>query len=357
MEGGFKIEPLNHKDLEEIANLMKQVFGTSRTQDYSLWKYEQAPPNQVLIVKDSITSKIVSFNALIPWPIILDAEVFDAVQSVDGVVHPQFRRRGIWYNLCNEICRRGAENGFTYLIGWAERYAPAWRAYIGKLGWMDIGIMQVFAYPIKPFRAVRWLEWGRLKSLVVGTVLWFRKLMKHPRSVMAEGLVVEKGRWDYDGFWRCWKESQKRGGAAIYKDPSFYRRRFMKSPWPQHEFYPISVRKNDKIVCFAICIVYASELGIGGVIADLQCIEGHENALKLLLKECIEYFEAEGAEYARGWAKKPDWILETLVNLGFIIRDGRECFLIYPLSDDVKTDPRFLDFNLWDLNLCDSDHV
>lgn len=356
MDGGLRIEPLNQEDLDEIAALLDRS-GTPRTRSYSLWKYELAPPNQVLVAKNLSTSKVVGFNALIPWPIILDTEVYDAVQYVDAVVHPQFRRRGIWYNLCSEVCQRGRKNGFTLLISWAPRFGPVWKSFIEKLGWVDIGLMKVFAYPIKPFRAVRWLEWGRLRSLVVGTVLWFRKLLKHPKNITTQGLVVGKGRWDYDEFWRCWKESLKPGAAAINKNPEFYRRRFLKSVWPPHEFYPISVRENDKIVCFAICIAHASDKGTGGVIVDLHCIEGHDNALRLLVKECIEYLKAEGADYVRGWAKKSDWILETLVNSGFIIRDGRECFLIFPLSDDVTGDSRILDFDLWDLNLCDSDHV
>ncbi|MHA3965052.1 MAG: GNAT family N-acetyltransferase [Candidatus Thorarchaeota archaeon SMTZ1-45] len=357
MEGGFRIEPLKEEDFNEIAELLNQTFGASRTRTYNLWKYEQTPPNQVLVVKDTSTSKVAGFVAQITLPIILGEEVYVAVQSVDGVVHPQFRGQGIFYDLCNESYRTSRENGAALVIAWTERYGGAWRVNIKKHGFLDIGLMKVLVYPIKPFRAVRWLGWGRLKSFVVGAVLWCRKILKHPRNIARLDLILEKGKWDYDGFSSCWKESLIPNAAAINKSSEFYKRRFSKSLWPTQEFYPISVREKDKIVCFAICITYTSKEGTSGIIADLHCIDGNDEALRLLIKECIEHFKAEGADYVRGWAKKSDWILKILVNSGFIIRDGRECLIMSPLSDDVTSDSPIFDFRLWDLDLCDSDHV
>jgi GNAT superfamily N-acetyltransferase len=356
MEGGIVIEPMSQGDLDELLDLLGGI-DEGINADYLLWKYEQTPPNQLSVARNLDTSKVVGFNALIQWPVIFETTDYDAVQSVDTIVHPQYRGRGIWYRICTELYRTARENGVILIIGWTARYGPAWKGLVEKLGWTDIGRIQMFAYPIKPFKAVKWLEWGRLKSLIAGLFLWIRKCIKHPRRIKSDGLVIEKGTWDYEGLWRCWNESLAPGTAAIRKSPDFYRRRFSRSKWPPDEFVPIVIREKERIVCFAICLTQNLDKGTGGVIADLHSIVGNETALRVLIAECIRHFEAEGADFVRGWAKKPNWILRELVDSGFVIRNIRQCFLLLSLSDDVPIDSRLFDFNIWDLDLCDSDHI
>ena len=344
------------EDLGEVADLLSTPTSP-RTKDYLLWKFEHTPPNQLSVVKDSSTLKVVGFNALIGWPIVIEENVIDAVQSVDLVVHAEYRNQGIMYDLCSYLYETARNNGIAFGVGWTARYGPAWRVFVKKLGWSDIGLMKVLAYPIRPFRAVRYLKWGKLKSLVAGAFLWLRKLVKHPRSTVQEDLVLEKGKWDYEGLWRCWKDSLNPGVIAAKRNPEFYRRRFSKSIWTPHKFLPIAVRRNDKIVCYAICIAQPSDTGISGVIVDMHSLEGHEVALKLLLNECIEHFEEEGASFVRSWAKKPEWILKLMIDSGFVLQEGKQSFRVLAFSDDVAIDSRIFEFSRWDLDLCDSDHV
>jgi GNAT superfamily N-acetyltransferase len=356
MDRDIVIEPINQEDFDELADLLGGI-DEGISGDYLRWKYEQTPLNQLFGAKDANTSKVVGFNALIQWPVIFETTVHNVVQSVDTIVHPQFRGRGVWYQICTELYRTARENGVMLAIGWTARNAPAWKGFVGKLGWSDIGLIQMFLYPIKPFKAGKWFGWGRLKSSIAGLYLWIRKILKHPRRIRSDGLAIDKGTWDYEGLWRCWNESLTPSTVAIRRDPDFYTRRFSKSKWPQHEFVPIVVRENDRIVCFAICLTQELDKGTAGVIADLHSIIGCETALRVLLAECVKHFEAEGADFVRGWAKKHDGILRELVDSGFMIQDSRQCFILLPLSDDFPVDSELFDFALWDLDLCDSDHV
>jgi GNAT superfamily N-acetyltransferase len=356
MDGQFILKPMDTNSLDDVLRLLGRE-SSPEMRKYYIWKYEETPANQLGVVIDSDSSRVIGFNALTRSSIIFERNIYDTVQSIDLIVHPEFRKQGIRPLLCSSLYEKCKENGFTLAIGWTARHGPAWSGFEDKLGWIDIGLMPVLAYPIRPFRAVRWLEWGRFRSLIAGAFLWLRKLVKHPKKVKSDELVIDKSAWDHNELWRCWRESLKPGAAAVNRTPDFYRRRFSKSMWPPHEFIPISAWKNDKIVCFAICITHVLDGGTEGIIVDLHAIDGADDALRLVVEKCVEHFESQGADYIRLWGKKPEWVVKQFVDDGFILRNRTQCFRLLSLSERNKIDPRLYDFGLWDLDLCDSDHV
>jgi len=356
MDAGLVIEPMSPDDIDEVIGLLGYNV-TTETRNYFIWRYQQTPQNQLLVVRDSGSRRIVGFNALVKCPIVFDSVEYEAVQSVDLVVHPEYRRKGIMYDLCMELYGNASRNGSKLAIGWTARGLPAWRGFVYKLDWLDLGLVPDLVYPLKPFRAVNWLGWGRVKRKAGGLLLWLWKTVRRPRSVPRNDLAVETGRWDHLGLWECWKESLESGAAAIKRNTDFYATRFSMSRWPPYEFHPITVREDGRIVSHAICITYVSGQGSAGIIADLHSVRGKQKALRLLIGACIDHFQSEGADFFRLWAKKPIWVTQELEKWGFINRSGNQCFRVRSLADDYPGDSRILDFNIWDIDLCDSDHV
>lgn len=355
MSEKYFLEGMDTKNLDGVLQLLERELN-SELKDYYIWKYKETPSSQLGVIIDTTSSRVVGFNALLKTSVMFEGVSYDVAQSVDLVVHPDFRKQGIMRFLCSELYERCKENGVDFLIGWTTRYKPAWHGFI-ELGWNDIGLMAVLAYPIKPFRAVKWLNLGRIKSRIIGAGLWLRKLVKHTKVINSDDLILDKGNWNYEEIWKCWRKSLKPGAAAVNRSPEFYRNRFARSMWPTHEFFPISAWKNGEIVCYAICLLHDFEGGTEGIIADLHAVEGCVDGLRLVMNECVKYFEINDADYVRLWGKKPEWILKQLIGDGFILRNRNLCFRLLSLLEREKIDSRFYEFGIWDLNLCDSDHV
>jgi GNAT superfamily N-acetyltransferase len=355
MNEKYFLKPMDTKSLDDVLQLLGRE-PNPELRNYYIWKYNETPSNQLGVVINTGSSKVIGFNALIKTSVIFEEESYNVAQSVDLVVHPGFRKKGIMHFLCSELYKKCKENGVALLIGWTTRYGPAWYGFI-DLGWTDIGLMAVLAYPIKPFKAVRWLKLGRIRSLIIGAGLWLRKLVKHTKIIKYEDLVLDRGKWNYEEIWRCWRKSLKPGAAAVNRSLEFYKNRFAKSMWQPHEFIPISAWKNDGIVCFAICIVNDFEGGTEGIIADLHAVEGCVDGLQLVMNECVKYFEMNDADYVRLWGKKPEWVLKQLISDGFILRNRDLCFRLLSLLEREKINPQLYDFGIWDLDLCDSDHI
>ena len=355
MNGKYFLKFMDTESLDGVLQLLEREL-TPELRDYYIWKYNGTPSNQLGVVIDTASSEAIGFNALISTSAMFEGESYNVAQSVDLVVHSDFRKQGIMRFLCGELYKNCKENGVDFLIGWTARHAPAWYGFI-DLGWNDIGLMAVLAYPIKPFKAVKLLDLGSAKSLIIGTGLWLRKLVKHTRTIRSDDLVLDRGSWNYEEILKCWKKSLKPGTAAVNRSLQFYRTRFAKSMWPPHEFMPISVWKNEEIVCFAICLVHDFEGGTEGIIADLHAVEGCDNGLRLVINECVKYFKMNDADYIRSWGKKPEWVLKQLVNDGFILRNRNLCFRLFSFLEGDRMNPRLYDFGIWDLDLCDSDHI
>jgi GNAT superfamily N-acetyltransferase len=355
MDDGLVLEVLDINDITKVLALY-EADHTNISEEYWRWLYAQTPDELVLIAKDSQTSSVVGFYAVITWPISFESITVQTAQSVHTIVHPNYRRRGIFVTLANECYKNAKSLGFPLLIGWTGETGAAIKGFVGRLGWHDLGKMPVLVLPIRAFRAVKWLGMSWIKRIVAGTYLSLRGIMKHPRKPKDEGYKFVQGSWDYEGFANCWKSAIGHTRVSVTKDSAFYKNRFTMSNRAD-EFIPFVIRTGNQIVAFAICLERSTQTGTEGVIAELQALEEHPNAFELLCWECVNYFKRRGVDYVRIWAKKPSWIMKSLDRMGFIDRKGNAHFIVRPLDETSSLLPRVLDFELWDLTLCDSDHV
>lgn len=355
MDNGLLREILDRNDITEVLELYRSS-GIIISEEYWRWLYAQTPDELVLIARDRQTGTVAGLYAVITWPITFESVNYQTAQSVGTLVHQNYRRRGIFITLARECYERARSLGHHLLIGWTAGTGSAMKGFVGRLGWHDLGQMPVLVLPIRTFRAMNWLDMSWFKRISAGIYLSLRKIIKHPRKPKEGGYRFEQDRWDFEGFANCWKSAIGHKRASVTKDSAFYKKRFTLSN-QAGRFIPFVIRKDGQIVTFALCLERLTPNGIEGVVAELQALEEHPDALELLFWECMNYFKKQGADYLRLWAKKPRWIMESLGRMGFIDRKGTAHFIVRPLDETSPLLPRILDFELWDLTLCDSDHV
>jgi len=354
MDDSLEIVEMNEEHTPSILRLLSRGAG-EMTREFLKWKYQDTPANQRILARDTSSNEVAGYYAVIPWPLFINSEKINAVQSVDTIVDSRYRRRGIMKSLGLECYSRAWKNGAKLMIGWSR--GAALNGLVNRMGWREIGGMPVMVYPIRPFKALAWTNMHPLKRLLAGIALRFRTLMYKPKKKNTELMTIDIGTWNYEAFSACWKRSIPDDWFSVFKDTEFYKKRFIRSSYGDVEIVPISISERGIITSFAICVIHETEQGKQGIIADLHSDLNNIDSFNTLLFEVISHFKKSDSNFIRLWAIKPSWMIECLRKSGFIVVSRALKFIIHPLSESNHLVDEVSDISQWDLNICDSDHV
>ena len=114
----FQLRIYNPGDEEEIVQLLKIGFDgwphfdlECTPVDHWRWKYLDNPSRTNFIVLAMIEGRIVGANQILPMRIKIVDTVFPCVLSADTVVHPDYRRMGIYTKMANKNISRMNDSG------------------------------------------------------------------------------------------------------------------------------------------------------------------------------------------------------------------------------------------------------
>ena len=136
--------------LKAVPELSSVVHGQRGiTKSIIEWKYINNPSGKahVWIASDINNNKIVGTYALCPWKMNCNGKNYDAVQAVDAMVHPDYRKMGIFTQL-QKTAIKDLENS-EYKI--AISFPPA-NSYLGhiKAGWIKVGNLFDYTFIMRP---------------------------------------------------------------------------------------------------------------------------------------------------------------------------------------------------------------
>ena len=147
MEKNFIVRPYRQGDQEEIVQLLDIVFEgwphfdlRCSPLDHWRWKFEENPFKKISIAVTESDNRIIGCLHLIPQNIKIGEKCLLCFQSVDGAVHPDFRRMGSW-NEMNEFRKELLEKANANLV-YAISGNPILKRMAIKLGWI------LFPHPI-----------------------------------------------------------------------------------------------------------------------------------------------------------------------------------------------------------------
>ncbi len=145
-------------DEPRVLELLATGLGPGRLQRTSAawrWKHEQGPfgRSYVLVCEDD--GQIVGLRAFLRWRFERDGQHIEAVRPVDTVVHPEWRRRGLFTAMTRELVNRVAEDGVRFAFNTPNSSSRP--GYL-KLGWRDAGRCPALAKP----------QWRRLLGTAHG---------------------------------------------------------------------------------------------------------------------------------------------------------------------------------------------
>jgi GNAT superfamily N-acetyltransferase len=344
-------------DREEVFQLRTAVYGESFPEDDWAWKLGSSPlaPARVYLAKRGRAT--IGLRAFLFREVKVMNEVHSAVLAVDGMVHPDFRRRGIWSALMREGLRRLRSEGIhlAFCIVGAHRHS-----YPGfcKLGFADVGSIPLLVRPLrldgflsKYSRSERLGSSARSVSRLLA-----RGLRRNP-APEPSGVSVERIHAFDDRFDLLWQHASRQHGVALVRDQKYLNHRYRDRPG--EKYVSFAACRGDHLEGYIVLRRKLPMFGLSlGLIMDVMTTAGTDIATHLVL-EASRYLAGQEIDAIGCLTAKRSPHYRVLRRAGFLPVPSRFNRRSYHLV--VESDPSRVpgivatDLDDWHLTWGDSD--
>ena len=311
------IRKFKPSDIDGIINLLSIVFDRKFTKEWWKWKYELNPngffgeDGDIWVAEAD--NEIVGHYAIIPETIKFYSKVITAAQSVDTAIHPNYRRRGIFTILANNVYA-DAKNRYDFIYGF-----PSEMAYQGfiKFGWKDYKIesfIKVLNYDnalsIKfKNKIVKWVFGLGIKILIKIMQTYKRLYKKDKIGHISEIKEINNFPIEINSFYNKISKDYEFILERTYK---YLNWRFSKK-FGNYQIFIASSIQNKEITGYIVLHKRENILNI----VDLVTLQDEDNTMINLINRAIKIGNDEGVDlieclYPRGNEKSG-----LLIKLGF----------------------------------------
>lgn len=304
-----KFEPGDQDDLIDLLNL---AYNGWHSPEYFKWKFGKNPHGNPLIWVAEDNDRIVGCYIINPVRIRMGKVSVLCAQSVDAAVDPEYRGKGIFKKLAQEVLEKAHREGIVAVY--------AFPTHIAYKGQVRVGYQTVFTLP-KTFKLLdpsRMLEkYGLTSKKLQRIVKHFLKLQtKTSKEEPTDGkLEIERIKAfdeDFEDFWETFYE--KNDYVMIERGREYLNWRYFGNP--EKEYLVYMCKQNKKILGYLISSVERSDLFIGNII-DVVTLPNMPEVATCLVHRCLKRFENEGLDLASCWMLKHNSYYTILKNQGF----------------------------------------
>lgn len=296
---------------EDIIELLK------RSKESWNWQYERNPLGHLIgIVKQN--GKTVGAMGLLPVEMTFEGKVISGSQAVDLVVHPEFRRKGIFLAIGEFIANYAADRGIDIFYGFPND--PAHPGHL-KYGWFDVYKVPVLIKPMnfakfansivekrKTYEA-RARAKNRISRGVVRVAIqvyfgvnrsFFRMFNRDEvRDGNVDGLVIHPVSFFDDRIDAFWTKNARDHGLAVSRSKEYLNWRYFNKPGSKYTVYLIE--EKSAIMGYIVLMSRDEKAMRVGYIVDIVCSTGRMSAAKLMILKALEHFTEENVDLVRTW--------------------------------------------------------
>lgn len=215
-------------DAPAIRTLFAAVFGVDRPIEHSVWKFDDNPSGAGIGMLAIDAGRIVGQYVVMPTRLRLGRDVVEGAQSLDTMVHPDYRGQGMFVQLANACYELAASRGVEVLYGFPN--VNSYPGFIRQLNWHHTGDIARWVRHLdlgKHPRAPRALKpLGRLATRLIKT-----------GNPAAGGVTVRAGRPDaaaLDALLGRWRAMG--GPCRIERSRDWYDWRFSERSGERYEW-------------------------------------------------------------------------------------------------------------------------
>jgi len=182
----FSVRKFERSDFEHTAKLAKLVYGHGPLTDpaYLEWKYSGNPSLPSILAIAESQGELIGFNALLPVLVKVENTVALCAIASDTMVHPEFRRQGVFLAMQKYLTSKAENISMTYSSG-ARLRQPTAIGTVKHFQWRVVGPVFVLERFLSPGTA--------MKQLWVYPQLNSTNLFKYLKSLAGVGAITLLG--------------------------------------------------------------------------------------------------------------------------------------------------------------------
>jgi len=338
MSGAWSIRPYRPGDESALVELFRRAFNKRITTAHWLWKFRgyDSPFENVWLAAEG--DRIVFQYAGIPVRVQTGRGLEWAVQSVDTMADPDYRRRGLFLEVARHSYRHWREAGAAFVYGLPnQQSAPGFKA----LGFAAPFAMHWRRFPLRP-----WAVLARRSRLPLPArsldALWLALIARKPRcNVTLDELS------HLDTTIDRLSERHPQGRISIVRNASWLTWRYLSAP--DAGFRLLVASGGDEPLGYA---AFRSS-GRSGTVADVFARE--EDVALALFRGAIERLRESGAESIVTLAVPGSAFDRAADRLHFLSGPGFN-FIVLPLAESIP-ETQLADPQSWHLSGGDFDVV
>ena len=334
-----------HRDVDALLDLFGVVFGQRIDRLVWEWKHRLHPAGgSVSFVAEDAKDKVIAHFGYLPWRMRVAGRELIACQGVDLMVHPDYRRRGLAYELVTACRHQMIEKGWHYTFGFPGR--ASLHLGLKKIGYTHLLTLPYLTSPSRGLTATT-----RAARSVRNRMFWFRS----SSSTETPGTIRVREIHAFDDTVNLLSRQLSGDNKVVtVRDAEFLNWRFFRHPI--NRYTVLSAEDENELQGY--CVVRGRE------IVDLQAVDKPEVA-SCLVAHSVRHIIQQGHDVAGSSFSSQSPGHNFLKNSGFtdsrlkiksrgLRRRQPVIVLVNPSSPFKKT---ILDPRVWTLSLSDTDFL
>lgn len=352
-------EDVKKENCLQLSILTNIIYGSiwkrSADENYYLWKLYKGGRGQAIGKVATTGERIVGYQGTCHRRIRYAQNQDWASELGDSMVHPDFRRQGMWEKLTAKVIDDAVTQKFFPVYGFPNKNSCP--GYINKLSMEIFFYVLRFALPLRPEALLFYkkkIPYFLAKSIVFvfnKLRLVFHKLffLFSPNLQIIKDVKVDK--WvDI-----LWKEESRYCEAGIVKDSDYLKWRFELNP-DNYTIYK-ALDKHGNCKGFIVTKIRAMNENLKfGFIADFLIPERKFHIFYSLLKAAEKDFIDNRVSLIDAWSTDHPFYRTGLILFGFLPADKLP-FIVPRQQGAMLKEKGWANSKKWVLSMADSDNI
>jgi GNAT superfamily N-acetyltransferase len=317
-------------DLSGILSLRKIVFREMEEDKseprFWRWEFMEAPDGKALIYIVQDGNRIIAHFADIPRRFSINGEVVLATLSLDLMVHPDYRREGLFTAMGRYGAQRVKQENGLFMMAFPIR-SETIQGLI-KIGWRKVVKLPVIVHPIRFSGIVdRYLRFKPL-SILIGGVATCLYLLRFgwKKGENVEGIQIEEVVQLDEAFDAFWQSASRLFSVLGVRTRQYLNWRYVKHPTRRYTVY--RAIEEGKMKGYIVLRKVELLSFNSAVIVDLLALD--ERALFALVEKGVQHSREEHVDLLGFMVPKTHPYYHRLKRRGFLRSPKTFSFMIYP---------------------------
>ena len=209
--------------MKDFSDLYYLCFKQPMSESEIIWRYLKNPNPGLFCCFAIDDGKLVANYSVSPIQVVLNGKIYDAVQSLNTMTHPDYKGRGLFVELAKTVYNYCAQKGYAGVIGFPNNVSN--RTFVNKLNWSDVVALPTLVCNVADYSNVHLTTGDSIK-------------------------LDNKFLYDYDDLY-------SKNNNSIYKSTKYLQWRYFENP--TNEYKNFVIVNDNKVEAYMIIKKYKED--------------------------------------------------------------------------------------------------